>query len=78
MGDMAGISERHRMLCNLPSNEEFKNGKLFEVMFDFTVKYLIKLYGTCKVRSSVIANPGCGMIVILLVNISRPAEYCSW
>ena len=65
MEDKAGMNERHRMLSKPPSNDEFKEGDLFNVLFDFIGDYVVKLYGINKVRATMVANPGYGLIDVV-------------
>lgn len=58
MACKAGMHERHWMLCSPPSNEEFKDKQLFDVLIEFIAMYLPKMYGSNKVRSMMVANPG--------------------
>ena len=58
MESKAGMEERHRMLTKPPSNEEFKTKQVLDVLIEFIIKYIPKMYGIHKIRSILAANPG--------------------
>ena len=57
------LEERHEILKDPPSPEDFEE-KHFNMLFDFLVKYVVKLYGVSKIRATMAANPGTGLIDI--------------
>ena len=65
MEGKAGMEERHRMLTKPPSSEEFKTNQLFDILIEFIIKYIPKLYGVHKIRSLLAANPGQNLIHVM-------------
>ena len=65
MAGEANLDERHTFLKNLLPPEAFKDETRFNDIFDFMMKYIVKLYGSGKVRPSMKDNPGSGVINFL-------------
>ena len=62
---MAGevdLDQRHTFFKNLPPPEDFKDGKKFDAIFDLMMKYVVKLYGSGKIRSAMKENPGSSVV----------------
>ena len=68
MESKAGMEERHRMLTKPPSNEEFKTKQVIDVLIEFIIKYIPKMYGIHKIRSILAANPGQNLIHVMTVS----------
>ena len=62
MAGEVNLDKRHTFLKNLPPREDFKHGTKFDSIFHLMMKYVVKLYGSVKVRSAMKDNPGSGVV----------------